>query len=469
MERIDTGARTERPIGLYILGGFIAVAVIAFFTVWSLPDSARTQLLYTTQDYLPDSVQRANRLQWYAKSEEKIAALTHRDMERAAQQDLLAVLRLIDGGKVAVSAKTGRASAAAMRRIAEVLAGGDFYEIEEPGKRRRQAPGPVRAFAWPWLMQSGRLAARHGPKLELTKAGRQALGLPPAETLRLLWQRWTKSKLLDEFSRIDVFKGQASPTGKRAMTSPASRRAVVGSAVRDCPVGSWVSVDEFWRYMRAADYDFEVTSEPWRLYIIDPYYGTLNNPVWSMIQGRYVSCLLLEYAATLGMIDVAITPPAWAREDFTDYWGVDELDYLSRYDGLWHFRLNALGAYCLGLADQYQPSTAPSQGAVTVFPDRRLRTAGELSFDEKLLLELYAKAIRETGGGALAVSDDEMVRAMYTLASTEGIIACPEGAATLVGLERLLADGSIGADEEVVLLNTGSGYKYLDLLAGPGE
>ena len=82
---------------------------------------------------------------------------------------------------------------------------------------------------------------------------------------------------------------------------------------------------------------------------------------------------------------------------------------------------------------------------------------------------LILQAIRETGGGALAVSDDEMVRAMYTLASAEGIIACPEGAATLVGLERLLADGSIGADEEVVLLNTGSGYKYLDLLAGATE
>ena len=80
---------------------------------------------------------------------------------------------------------------------------------------------------------------------------------------------------------------------------------------------------------------------------------------------------------------------------------------------------------------------------------------------------LILKAIRETGGGALAVSDDDMIDAMYRLASAEGIIACPEGAATLVGLERLLADGSIGPDEEVVLLNTGSGYKYLDLLRGP--
>ncbi len=53
MERIETGARTERPIGLYVLGVALVIAVVAFFVVWSLPDSARTQLLYTVQDFLP--------------------------------------------------------------------------------------------------------------------------------------------------------------------------------------------------------------------------------------------------------------------------------------------------------------------------------------------------------------------------------------------------------------------------------
>ena len=80
---------------------------------------------------------------------------------------------------------------------------------------------------------------------------------------------------------------------------------------------------------------------------------------------------------------------------------------------------------------------------------------------------LILQAIRETGGTALAVEDQEMVDAMYELATTEGIIACPEGAATLVGLKKLLEQGFLGADETIVLLNTGSGYKYLDLISGP--
>ena len=77
---------------------------------------------------------------------------------------------------------------------------------------------------------------------------------------------------------------------------------------------------------------------------------------------------------------------------------------------------------------------------------------------------LILQAIRETGGPALAVEDSDMVDAMYELATEEGIIACPEGAATLVGLKELLESGFISRDETVVLLNTGSGYKYLDLI-----
>ncbi len=79
---------------------------------------------------------------------------------------------------------------------------------------------------------------------------------------------------------------------------------------------------------------------------------------------------------------------------------------------------------------------------------------------------LMLSAIRETGGTALAVADHDMIDAMYELATAEGIFACPEGAATLVGYKRLLDEGFLSRDETVVLFNTGSGYKYLQLVSG---
>ena len=77
---------------------------------------------------------------------------------------------------------------------------------------------------------------------------------------------------------------------------------------------------------------------------------------------------------------------------------------------------------------------------------------------------LILRAIRDTGGTALAVEDDAMLSAMGEMASAEGVFPCPEGAATLVGLKRLLQDGFLDPEESIVLLNTGSGYKYLELI-----
>lgn len=77
---------------------------------------------------------------------------------------------------------------------------------------------------------------------------------------------------------------------------------------------------------------------------------------------------------------------------------------------------------------------------------------------------LMLQAIRESGGTAVAVSDDELVARSHDLAAHTGIFPAPEGGATLAALLRLKEQGWIGADERVVLFNTGSGYKYLEAL-----
>jgi threonine synthase len=78
---------------------------------------------------------------------------------------------------------------------------------------------------------------------------------------------------------------------------------------------------------------------------------------------------------------------------------------------------------------------------------------------------IVLRAMRETGGTAIAVSDEEILQAVHELAAGEGLLVCPEGAATLAAARKLLSRGDISADERVVLLNTGTGLKYPELLA----
>lgn len=78
-------------------------------------------------------------------------------------------------------------------------------------------------------------------------------------------------------------------------------------------------------------------------------------------------------------------------------------------------------------------------------------------FADRLIL----RVLHESGGTAVAVSDEEIVQAQIEMAHSEGILAAPEGAATLAAVRTLRRQGWIEERERVVLFNTGSGLKYI--------
>jgi threonine synthase len=77
---------------------------------------------------------------------------------------------------------------------------------------------------------------------------------------------------------------------------------------------------------------------------------------------------------------------------------------------------------------------------------------------------LMLRAIRASGGTALAVSDASMVDGMRRIGAAEGVSAAPEGGAALAALEQLVGRGAIPRDAVVVLFNTGGALKYLEVL-----
>ncbi len=79
-------------------------------------------------------------------------------------------------------------------------------------------------------------------------------------------------------------------------------------------------------------------------------------------------------------------------------------------------------------------------------------------FAEPMILEV----LKASHGKAVAVEDADMIDAVKEIAREEGLLIAPEGAALWKALLQLLETGSIKRDEKVLLLNTGSGYKYLE-------
>lgn len=307
-----------------------------------------------------------------------------RPTEQEAQLNLRTVLELCAAGEIRCSEKTGRTSAATIRTVRSRLVSGDFYAEE-----------PIAAFAWPLLLQAGGLAKIDGGRLRLTPKGRAALGAPAAEVIRALWQRWLTHGVIDEFSRIEEIKGQRI---KNVLSAAKPRRQVVARALIRCPAGEWIGVDGLFTTMRRNSLNPTIARGDmalWKLYFVDPQYGSLGYDGyhrWEILEGRYTLAVLFEYAGTLGLVDLEYVHPDGERDDFRDNWGADELDSLSRYDGLQAIRLNALGCFALGLTDSYQPPAVTGQDrGLKVLPNLDVVVTGSLAPGDELLLSAYAK------------------------------------------------------------------------------
>jgi hypothetical protein len=404
-----------------------------------LPRPEQDRVTVTGSDALPTTVE--------GSSDSGELPVYRRNMELAAHQDLYTVLRLIDQGGISVSEKTHVASAASMNRISAELYEGDFFaeDDEDMDDVYRDKLSPMRAYAWPLIVQAGGLAKRTGNKLQLSAKGRKVLQrkIPFEVAIAALYQSWRDKGKIDEFRRINRIKGQTRRgRGHKGsgMTPPQERRHALEFQLQSGPAGEWMQVDEWFRYMQSSEEKIEITENPWALYLLDAEYGSLgyggyhNFPI---LQGRYILVYLFEYLATLGMIDVAYSAPHGVRSDYHGNWGADQYVYLSRYDGLGWFRLNALGAFSLEMADEYRlqvPKMPPLLQATDELEFMLLRTPEP---HERILLEQFA-----------TISKDHL-----RLDAVRALLAIEQGGALvdLISLLRQQADSKLPVEVEDLL------------------
>ena len=106
--------------------------------------------------------------------------------------------------------------------------------------------------------------------------------------------------------------------------------------------------------------------------------------------------------------------------------------------------------------NEHKSSSEAWSEAATVAAGLRVPKA----YGDYLILDI----LRKSDGIAVAVTDDEIMDALRNWGRVEGIFAAPEGAAALAAYRKLRASGFFSAEDSVVLFNTGSGLKYLDVI-----
>jgi threonine synthase len=137
-----------------------------------------------------------------------------------------------------------------------------------------------------------------------------------------------------------------------------------------------------------------------------------------------------------------------------------EMEALGWIHGRWPRLMVVQAEGCQPLVQAFEGGRETStfwQGASTI--------ASGIRVPKALGDALVLRAVRETEGRAIAVSDQDILQAQRETARQEGLWICPEGAAAVAAAARLRAQGFIRQGERVVVLNTGTGLKYPELVA----
>ena len=179
--------------------------------------------------------------------------------------------------------------------------------------------------------------------------------------------------------------------------------------------------------------------------------STLKEPY--RVEGKKTMGLEIAEQFNWELPDVIIYPTGGGT-GIVGMWKVfQELETIGWIDGKRPRMISVQSTGCAPIVKAWKegaPEAEPWENAQT--------TAAGLRVPQAVGDFLILDAIYQSNGSAIAVTDDEIQEAMATLATHEGILACPEGAATVAGLSKLAEAGEVQPEDRVVLFNTG-GYQ----------
>lgn len=215
---------------------------------------------------------------------------------------------------------------------------------------------------------------------------------------------------------------------------------LVDGLITDCGRASLVDAERFGRF------DLSTLKEPYRL------------------EGK--KTLGYEVAEQMGwsLPDVIVYPTGGGTGLVGMWKAFDEMETMGWIDARRPRMVSVQSTGCAPIVrafDRGEKTATPWEGAKTVADGLRVPAA----VGDVLMLD----AVRKSGGTAVAVSDEELMEGANTMARTEGILAAPEGGATVAAFRVLRERGWIRDGERVVLFNTGSALSYAHLWAREDE
>ncbi len=293
--------------------------------------------------------------------------------------DCLNLIKLANSTKLRTTKGSGLPTKAAMQKINEALVNQEilfsFGDIED----FRVFEQTVRLYGLTQLLLSAKVLQNCDGLLEPGPGVDEFLMLNPAGKCLLLLEKYIEAEDIFELDRTKRAKFQAE-----YRSSLTEARNTVLWHLSSCPVNTWVDFFQLKRYIKALDYNF-LFNLVGAIGVYNPaeryfYYSSS----WQETAGEFIEVMLLEYLNVLGLVDLVVEE-GW--DEFTD----------KTFPVILYLRLTPLGAYVLGVNDDYpEPAAKQELAGLIIQPNFEIVVSSDGSEDAHLLfLDRFAEKISE--------------------------------------------------------------------------
>lgn len=269
--------------------------------------------------------------------------------------DLISIMTLIRQENLAIGVSEAP-TVALTQKISTMLSEPDYFADLTANKNTKYKG--MRSFAWIIILKGAKLIDTHDEVVTLTKAGEELLTTelattPSAKTIKKIFESFWRNTRFDEITRIDTLvDAKKGSWDKTEFSSMSARRRTILETLCTCSTDTWIQVKDFLTYLRCERPRFTAIDRAGQMRLGEKKVAVAHmTDHWFPLEGTYVKCLLMEYLATLGLIEVNYSLPVFCDNEHN----IHKCQFISSYDGLFEFKITPLGAYCFGMTAEEPP------------------------------------------------------------------------------------------------------------------
>lgn len=319
------------------------------------------------------------------------------------EKDFVSIIKLVNSSKFKTTKASQMPNKTAMVKMNEVLINKEIF-YQNDISQLRVIDNTIRLYGISKLLLESQILEIKNETLVLGDYADDFLMMKTAEKCKFLLEAYIKSDT-DELRRINELKIKTDYYGKYSTC-----REVILGYLKMVPIDEWIDIEQLLKFIKKSDRNFlrKIVGTIYTYYEYDRYYYPNQNS-WEKEEGRFIDVVLIEYLASMGIVDLLIS------EDYND----EDVEYF-KVD---YFKLTQLGAHILGVNDDYKTEHMEDETGIIIQPNYEIIVqAGKMKDVHCIYLDKFAEKLSEDTVSIYKISFKAMVTALDNEISIEEII-----------------------------------------------